>query len=163
MMLILGRLLISEHGLCYLFPQSCCFTLCLSVLIVKENFPDSFYSPFYPLSECDFSSASLNYAVLDNVGLNCTGPLIIGFFSWPVCVARYVCVWIFLAVLYPALHRTWNVKNFHWSQLTVIFPDPWAQVLPGDSVCWRGGYRFSQWHISKQMRILFFFPPLAWF
>lgn len=123
MLLILGRLLISEHGLCYLCPQLCCFTLCLSVLTVKENFPDSFYSPFYPLSECDFSSASLNYAVLDNVGLNCTGPRILGFFSWLVCVARYICDWIFLAVLYPALHRTWNVKHFHWSQLTDF---PWS-------------------------------------
>ena len=47
----------------------------------------------------------------------------------------HICDWIFLVFLYPVQHRTWNVESFHWCELTVIIPDPWAQVLPGDPEC----------------------------
>lgn len=91
--------------------------------------------------------------------LHRSGALILGFFSWPMCVARYVYDWIFLAVLYPALNRTWNVKNFHWSQLSVIFLDPWAQVLPGDSVCSSGGVQVLSVTRLKADEDLVLFSP----
>lgn len=163
-LLILCRLLISEHGLCYLSVSSVMLFHCLSFSIVKENFPDSFHSPFYPLSERDFSSASLNYTVGSQ---QCEFELHRSSYMWifqltHICVARLY-MWLdsschFISCIVQSLkYRKFSLKlidcDFSWSL--------------GSGASWRFSvlkeYRFSVTQLKADENLVLFLVPLAWF
>lgn len=162
MLLILGRLLISQHGLCYLLGH----VVSLSVFnaLFKRKLPWSFIllptlylsmiSPLrllimqLTLRLCGFElhrSTYLDFSIHSCVHYQIVS--VIGFFL-PFCI---------LHSIEPEMQKVFIEVNW------LIFPDACAQVLPGDSVCWRGGYRFSVIRLKADEALVFVFFSTHWF